>query len=174
MSRPIQIISDGSCDLTVEELNELNVQVIPFNVLFDNEKYLREGIEFTVREFYQKLVDNPKLFPKTSLPTTRSYFDKFIECAKNGYDIVCVSISTKLSGSFNSAQTPATMTIERYPECKIKVIDSKLITCLQGLLVKEICEMRDKNYSIDEIEQVANKLKETGRLFFTVGNLDYL
>ena len=174
MSRPIQIISDGSCDLTIEEIKALNVRVIPFNVSFDGETYLKEGVEFTVREFYQKLVDDPKLFPKTSLPTTRAYFDEFVECAKNGYDIVCVSISTKLSGSYNSAQTAAAMTTERYPDCKIKVIDSKLITCLQGLLVKEICAMRDDNYDIDKIELVANKLKETGRIFFTVGNLDYL
>lgn len=174
MCRHIQIISDGSCDLTKEELTSLNVVVNPFNVSFDGETYLKENIDFSVREFYQKLVDNPKIFPKTSLPTTRSYFDIFVENAKKGNDIICICISTKLSGSYNSALTAATMCTERYPECKIKVIDSKLITCLQGLLVKEVCAMRDKNYDIDTIVKIANEIKETARIYFTVGNLDYL
>lgn len=174
MSRPIKVISDGSCDLTHDEIKELEIDVIPFNVSFDGETYLKENIDFTVREFYQKLVDDPKVFPKTSLPTTRAYFDIFVENAKLGNDIICVCISTKLSGSYNSAQTAATMCKEKYPECNIQVINSKLITCLQGMLVKEICMMRDKNYSVEEITEIANILKDTARIYFTVGNLDYL
>lgn len=174
MSRSIQIISDGACDLTLDELKKLDVKVIPFYVSFDGEHYLKEGVDFTVRDFYQTLVDDSSIFPKTSLPTTRDYFDMFTKYSKEEKDIICVCISTKLSGSFNSALAAKKMCKEKYPKCKIEVIDSKIITCLQGLLVKEICLMRDKGYEIDRIVEVANIIKDTAKIYFTVGSLDYL
>ena len=66
MNQPYQIISDGSCDLSPEVAKALNVKVVPFYVSFDQEHYLKEVEEVGVRDFYQQLVDQPDVFPKTS------------------------------------------------------------------------------------------------------------
>ena len=66
MNNSFQIISDGSCDLTPEWASEHNVKVVPFYVSFDHEHYYREVEEISIREFYQKMVDHPDVFPKKS------------------------------------------------------------------------------------------------------------
>ncbi len=62
------IISDGACDLADDVVSQLGIRVIPFYVAYDSETYLKEKVDFSVQEFYQKLIDNPEVYPKTYLP----------------------------------------------------------------------------------------------------------
>lgn len=170
----IQIISDGSCDLSHDEVKNLNVEVVPFYVSFDGIEYVRENVDLNTRDFYQQMVDKPGVYPKTSLPTVIDYVNAFTKALKEDKDIVCICITTKFSGSYNSALSAKEICLADYPERKIEVIDAMVNTCLQGLLVKEACRMRDNNLSIEEIVENVNRIKKTARIFFTVGNLDYL
>jgi len=169
-----KIISDGSCDLEKSVSDKLDVKIIPFYVSNDGETYKKEIEELNVRDFYEFLVENPTTFPKTSLPTVSDFIDAFEPLAKKGIDIVCICISTKLSGSYNSATNARDMVLEDYPNAKIAVIDSHINTVLQGLLVIESAKMRDAGLSFEEIVAKIETLKSTGRIFFTVENIDYL
>ena len=60
-----QIITDSSCDLSPELVKEKQLHVVPFYISFDEENYFKENEEIKVHEFYQKMVDNPDVFPKT-------------------------------------------------------------------------------------------------------------
>ena len=102
-----QIVTDGSCDLGLEEARQAGVKVVPFYVTFDGQVYKKEMEEISVRTFYQEMVDNPDKFPKSSLPSVQDYVDAFTPFAKEGKDIICLCITTKFSGSYNSAQTAA-------------------------------------------------------------------
>ena len=137
------LISDGSCDLTFEEAKELNVEVVPFYVSFDSSEQYKEGQDFNVRDFYQKMVDNPFVFPKTSLPSPKDYMDCFEKYLKDGKDIICMCITSKFSGSYNSARNAAEMLLEEFPDRKITVNDTMFNTVIQGLLVREAARMRD-------------------------------
>ena len=68
-----KIVSDSACDLSKEYLEKHDVTIVPLSVSFDGETYYRDGVDITRDECYQKMVDNPKLFPKTSLPSVESY-----------------------------------------------------------------------------------------------------
>ena len=68
MSEAFHIISDGSCDLPLELTKEKNITVVPFYVSFEEGKYQKEMVEIGVREFYQKMVDHPDVYPKSSMP----------------------------------------------------------------------------------------------------------
>ncbi len=170
----IQIVSDGSCDLSHDEVKKLNVEVVPFYVSFNGIDYVRENVDLNTRDFYQQMVYKPGVYPKTSLPTVIDYVNAFTKALKEDKDIVCICITTKFSGSYNSALSAKEICLADYPERKIEVIDAMVNTCLQGLLVKEACRMRDNNLSIEEIVENVNRIKKTARIFFTVGNLDYL
>lgn len=76
-----QIISDGSCDLGTERVAKEGVRVVPFYVSFDDKTYQKEIEEVSVREFYQRMVDNADCFPKSSLPSVQDYLDVFEEYA---------------------------------------------------------------------------------------------
>ena len=79
-----QIISDGSCDLSEELIKKHHLEVVPFYVSMDGNKYLKEKVEIDVRDFYQQMVDNSNVYPKTSMPTVDDYYRVFEKYAKDG------------------------------------------------------------------------------------------
>lgn len=169
-----QIISDGSCDLGTERAARENVTVVPFYVSFDDVTYKKEIEEVPVREFYQEMVDRADCFPKSSLPPVQDYLNVFRKYAAEGKDIICICITTKFSGSYNSAMNAKEILLEEYPDTKIEVIDSTVNTVLQGLLVLEICRMQQAGWSFEETVKRTRELMPTGRIIFTVGSFDYL
>lgn len=174
MQKKVQIITDGSCDLAKELTIEKDITVVPFYVSFDSQNYLKEMEELDVREFYQKMVDNPDVFPKTSMPSVDDFYQVFLPLAKEGVPAICICITAKFSGSLQSATTARDMILEEYPDAKITVIDSIMDTVLQGLYVLEACRVRDLGWEYDRIVESLLAIRESGRIFFTIGNIDYL
>ena len=172
--RDFQIISDSSCDLGPELAKENNIDIIPFYVSFDEVNYQKEREELSIEDFYQKVLDNPKVFPKTSLPSAGDFAERFRYHIERGLDVLCICISTKFSGSYNSACTARDLVQEEHPEAKIIVVDSIVNTCLQGLVVLEAARMRADGLGLEELAARLNELKTTGRIFFTIGSIDYL
>ncbi len=169
-----QIVTDGSCDLGLEEARRAGVKVVPFYVTFDGQVYKKEMEEISVRTFYQEMVDNPDKFPKSSLPSVQDYVDAFTPFAKEGKDIICLCITTKFSGSYNSAQTAADLLKEDFPNVRIQVVDTTVNTVLQGLLVLETVRMQRAGLPFEEAVGKIEQIKPTGRIIFTVGNYEYL
>lgn len=174
MQEKIQIISDGSLDLAREVTDAKDIKVVPFYVSFDSETYQKEMDELNVREFYQKMVDHPDVFPKTSMPSVDDYYQVFEPLAKEGIPMICICITTKFSGSMQSANTAKDMLLEEYPHAKITVIDATVNTVLQGLYVLEACRLRDMGWEYDRIVERILAIRESGRIFFTIGTIDYL
>ncbi len=147
----IQLISDSSCDLTSDLIAENSIKVVPFSVTLDGGKtYLRENEEITVDKFYQELREK-EVFPKTSLPSVKQYIDVFKESLDKGEDVVCICISSKFSGSYQSAINAMEILKDENPKGKIIVIDSFQATIAQGLLVLFAKQLIDKGYGVEEI-----------------------
>lgn len=169
-----QIITDGSCDLGQEIPQKTRLKVVPFYVTFDGENYKKEMEEISVRDFYQEMVDHPDQFPKSSLPSVQDYVEAFTPYAREGTDILCLCITTKFSGSYNSAKTAAELLAEDFPTVKIEVVDTMVNTVLQGILVLETVRMQQAGLSFQETLEGIERIKSTGRIIFTVGNYEYL
>ncbi len=169
-----QIITDGSCDLGQEIPQKAGLKVVPFYVTFDGKTYKKEIEEIGVREFYQQMVDNPKQFPKSSLPSVQDYVEAFTPYVKEGKNIICLCITVKFSGSYNSAKTAAESLKEEYPDVKIEVVDTTVNTVLQGILALEAVRMQQAGLSFEETLAEIERIKATGRIIFTVGNYEYL
>lgn len=130
-----KIITDGSCDLPLELVKQLDIDVIPFYVSVDGISHQKEIIDLGVRDFYQFMIDNPKVFPKTSMPSIQDYIDVFEPIIKNEEDVICICITTKFSGSYNSAMNAKNMLLDKYPDAKIEIIDATVNTVLQGMQI---------------------------------------
>lgn len=174
MQKKVQIISDGSQDLSPELSKEKDIEVVPFYVSFDGENYYKEIEEITVRDFYQQMVDHPDIFPKTSMPSVQDFYEVFEKSVKENIPVICICITAKFSGSLQSATTAKDMILEEYPEAKIAVIDSTFDTVLQGLFVLEACRLRDLGLEYEQITEALLSIRESGRIFFTIGSIDYL
>ncbi len=172
--KDFEIISDGSCDLSDEAVSKLGIRVVPFYVAYDEESYLKEKVDFQVQEFYQKLMDNPGVFPKTSMPTAEDYCQEIQKAFELNKNILCITISKKFSGSLNSALMARDMFLEEHPDARVEVVDSTVNSCTQGLLVREIARMRENGLTLDEVLSKIEEIKVTGRSYFTINGLSYL
>lgn len=169
-----KIVSDSACDLSKEYLEKHDVTIVPLSVSFDGETYYRDGVDITRDECYQRMVDDPKLFPKTSLPSVESYADVFRNYVEQGFPVVCFTITTLFSGSYNSAMNAKSLVEEDYPDANICVIDSKQNTVTQALLIDQFVKMLEDGLSFEQAMSKLDALMASARIFFTVGSLDYL
>lgn len=169
-----RIVTDGSCDLPVEFWSKMDLTVVPFYVSFDSVNYEKEIADIPIRDFYNKMVADSKTYPKSSMPSVQDYIDAFTPLVKGHFDIICICITTKFSGSLQSATNAKNMLLEEYPDAKITVIDSTIDTVLQGIYVLEAVKMQQNNVPYEDAVAELESIKDTGRIFFTVGSLDYL
>lgn len=174
MSEAFHIISDGSCDLPADLAEEKNITVVPFYVSFDDEHYLKENVEIGIRDFYQKMVERKGVYPKSSMPSIHDYEEAFLPFAEAGTPVICICITTKFSGSMQSALNARALVQEAYPQAEITVIDATVNTVLQGQYVLEAVSLRDSGISYQDTVARLEEIKSTGRIFFTVGNMEYL
>lgn len=169
-----EIVCDSSADLPESYVKESNITVVSFYVSMDGKNYLREGKDISVSDFYQTMVDHDDCYPKTSMPSVQDYIDAFTPIVKKGMPVLCICLTKKFSGSLQSAMTAKMAVEDEYENAQIYVMDSQLVTALQGLLVTEAVRLRDKDM---ELKDAAAKLEETrssGRIFFTTKDLKYL
>ena len=174
MKEAFHIISDGSCDLPPELVQEKNITVVPFYVSFDEEHYFKENVEIGIRDFYQQMVERKGVYPKSSMPSIQDYEEAFRPFAEAGIPVICICITTKFSGSMQSALNARDILREKYPQSEITVMDSTVDTVLQGQYVLEAVNLRDSGVSYQDTIARLEEIKGTGRIFFTVGNMEYL
>ncbi len=169
-----KIITDGSCDLSQGYLDDNQIINVPFYISFGNKLNQKEGVDLEVREFYQDMIDNPKIFPKTSTPSIGDYLEAMKPQLESGFDLIVICITSKFSGSYNAACNAREMLGEEYPQRRITVLDSNVNTVLQGLLLKQLVRLKNQGHSIEQLVDYFNENIKTARIFFTIGSMDYL
>lgn len=170
-----KIISDGCCDLTDDIIRQYELHIVPFYISFDEEHYYKEIEEIGIREVYQRMVvDQPDVYPKTSLPSLEDYISVFKTYVEKDMGVICLCFTPSLSGSYNCALNAKEIICEEYPDAKISVINSEAGTVTQALLTIEAGKMRQAGIPYEQCVDILERMKPTNHIFFTVGNTDYL
>ena len=169
-----QIISDSSCDFSFDDAKQLDVHVVPIFVTLDGETYLREGIDIQKEEYFKRLKEDKKLFPKTAQLNPQDFIEVFKPYLEAGKDIICMPISSKLSGTYSSAVMAGEMLKEEFPDRTIIAVDSQSVCVGQGLLLRELARMRDAGMAITKAAEMIDKVKSTTKIYFTLESLEYL
>ncbi|MFV0504377.1 MAG: DegV family protein [Lachnospirales bacterium] len=168
-----QLISDSSCDISLEKAKKLDIEIIPFSISFDSKEYLAEHYDISIDEFYNK-INSKKIYPKTSLPSVQTYYDVFEKHIKNEKEIICICLSHFLSGSYQSANTAKNMILEKYPNSNIAIIDSLSATLAQFLLVEQCAKLIKENIFFDVLVDIIETNRKNNNIFLAINNLDYL
>lgn len=168
-----KVISDTACDLSKEYTDSNNIGLVPLYVTFDGEKYYKEQIDITDDEFYRQMIEEGS-YPKSSLPTIQDFIDAFMPSVTAGVPIICICISTLFSGSYNSATNARDQILEDYPDAKITIFNSMQNSSSMALFVHEAERMSKDNVDYDDAIRVLTRMTDLGRIYFTVGSLDYL
>lgn len=162
MNMKFHIVSDSSCDLGAERARRLGVELVSYYVALGDEHYYREEKDISTHEFYQRMADNPGIFPKTSMPTIQDYLEVFRPAARQGLPILCICLNAPFSGSIQSARNAAEELQEEVPRARVYVMDSQSATVLQGLLVEEAALLRDMGTDLEEAVEQLEAVRSSG------------
>ena len=162
----LKIITDSTCDLSLDELKALDVTMLSLKVNFGLDSFADKR-EITNEEFYEKLKSSKQL-PTTSLVGVGDFIEAF-ELFPND-SIVVITIASKLSGTYQSAMTAK----QDLGRDDIFIVDSGSVAMALGMLVKFAAQMRDKGMSAENIYEEITKMASKVRIYAALDTLQYL
>ena len=163
----IKILVDSASDFTQAEAKQYGIEVLPLIVSFGDQEYL-DGVNLTQKEFYEKLIETDTL-PKTSQITPYRFTEAFEKLTENGDEVIVVTISSKLSNTYNSAVLAASEF-----ENKVYVVDSLSATAGEKILCLYALRLIKEGLNIKDIVNKLNEVKNKIRILAVVGTLEYL
>ncbi len=149
----------STADLSEEHFNQRNISYICFHFELDGKQYFDDlGKSVPFDEFYKAMQDGADT--RTSQINAAEYEEYFEPFLKDGKDVLHLTLSSGISGSFNSALIAADALRERYPDRKIYIVDSLAASSGFGLLMDKLADLRDEGRTIDEVYEwaLANRL----------------
>lgn len=161
----IRIVVDSTADLTPQVRQR--VIVVPLTIHFGEEEFV-DGVNITGQEFYEKLVTS-KMMPSTSQATPYAFSAAFGQAVADGDEVIAIVVSSKLSGTYQSAVIAA----EDYPG-KVHVVDSLNIALGSAILTEYALRLVDEGHSAQEITSLLEAARERVRLMAVVDTLEYL
>jgi DegV family protein with EDD domain len=164
----IKIVTDSTAYLPETVIRENDIRVVPLYVHF-GEQAFRETVELSNEEFYRRLKVAPEL-PTTSQPSAGEFYEVFRELDDAGHEILVLTISSKLSGTWNSAVAAK----EMLPEARISVVDSLSTSVGLDLLVKAAAQAVRNGASRQEVVELVEHIKQGLYVLFVVDTLEYL
>ena len=165
----VKIVTDTLSDITGDLAKELDLTVIPLYVRF-GEEIFRDRVEITSEQFYQRLVYED-IFPSTTQPTPNDFLAVYEELAKETDEILVIVVSSKLSGTYQSATQAKGMLTSK---CRINIVDSLSVAMTQGLIVIAAANAVKKGANLDEATEFAQKAVPRSHLAAYFDTLKYL
>jgi len=163
----IKLIVDSTHDLPQQYLDDHGIVQVPLNIVMDGKTYIDQE-EITSEEYLKQLV-TLKDIPKTSQPPTGKFAEIYEKYIDEGYEILSLHMTHRLSGTVGSAQIAAGMV-----NGKVTVVDSGFIAQSYGFIIQNVAELIIKHKSMDEIVAAIDTMKHQSRLFLVISQLDYL
>jgi DegV family protein with EDD domain len=167
-NRNLKVVIDSAGDLPDGWSDTFAINVIPINIHFGEKTYL-QGVDLTDSQFYHMAVTDQQ-FPKTSQPTPQQFIDYYRKIADQGDTIVSIHVTSKLSGTFSSAQIAAR---ELNGEINVIPIDSASGSAAMGYMAREARLMANRGIPVDEIVEQIKKIASQVQIILTLKTLEF-
>lgn len=168
-----RIVTDTSSNLPTAYLQAENITVIPFTFHTESgEQSCMDTASFDAKAFYTAMRNGEKV--TTSQIPPQRFVDNIRPMLENGEDVLFVSMSSGISGSYASSKIAANQLAEEFPERKMLTVDTYSASLAEGIVVMRAVECRKEGLSIDETYQILRALRHRIAQIFTVGDLRYL
>lgn len=168
------ILTDSCIDLPNDLAKEYNLEVLPLKVTIKGKEYqnLLDESEISSKTFYDMLRE--KELAITAQANPADFVNVMKPLLKKGLDILSISFSSALSGTYNSSLIAVKELLEEFPDRKIITIDSKCASMGQGLLISYAARQQQAGKSIDEVAKYVEETKLNISHLFTVSDLGHL
>jgi DegV family protein with EDD domain len=164
----LRIITDGAADMPAGWKDEYDIQVIPINIQFGEETYL-QGVDLSNEAFY-RMVDVSGKIPKTSQPSPFQFKEFYQGVAKPGETILSLHVTSKLSGTFESAVTAARELAGKF---NIIPFDSGAGSAALGMMCREARLMERAGVAMQQIVERMYQIRRSVQIVLTMNKLDY-
>jgi len=169
MSKKVAIVTDSTAYIPVEIRKELQIEMIPLNVIFGEESYQEEW-DLTTDEFYEKMKTAAEL-PKTSQPAIGQFVELFEQLAEKGFEqVVTIHLSSQISGTFQCALSAG----EMVEGIEVVGFDTEVSCAPQAYYVLEAAKSANDGADANEILEKLAFMKKTAKAYFMVDNLNHL
>jgi len=165
----IKIVTDSGADLPAILTEELDITVVPVYLRFGKEVY-RDRVDISEDEFYQRLLHDP-VHPNTTQPSPQDFASVYDKLSQEADGIISIHITSKLSGTYNSAVQGKKMVSNR---CPIEVVDSQTLSIAVGLMAIQASKMARSGMSLQQIVDELNKIIPNVHLLILFDTLKYL
>lgn len=165
----IHVVTDSGSDLSMEVRQRLAINVVPLTVQFGSDIY-KDGEEISVSEFYAKLKAESEM-PSTCQPSPADFVAMYEAIAQPGDTIISVHLSSKMSGTYQSAVLASTMLDS---DIQVKVVDSKSASMGLGLVAATAAQGVQAGKDLDEILADVQQAVDRLQVYFVVDTLEYL
>lgn len=165
----IQVITDSTSDLPQYLADELGIRVVPVYVRF-NDKVYRDGVDIQSDDFYRMLAASPYQ-PATSQPTPEDFINVYKECCDSADGIISIHVSSKVSGTYNSALIAQKM-LES--QCPIEIIDSQFISASLAMLAMAAARLAKAGEGLATITAEVRRTIEKVHLLGILETMKYL
>lgn len=171
--KKFRIVTDSCCDLPIEHIEKLSIPYVSLTYHYSNIEKLDDfGTSYSLKNFYEDIRNGE--MPKTSQPSTQSFYDVFKNVLDEGSDILYIGASSGLSGTVNSAYITKHMLEEEYPNLNIYIVDILTASLGQGLMVLKSYEMQNQGLSAQNIVDYLEGIKQSLNTYMIVNDINYL
>lgn len=168
---PVRIITDSTNYIPEETLDSLAITRVPLFV-HDHDR-MRAETEIDLDAFYRRLADTRDI-PTSSQPSPEELAEVFSAAAEDGFDVLGIFLSAKMSGTAQSAELAAAIARERVPEARIEVVDTQVNCMQEGFAVLSAAEKAASGGVLDECVQAAREVMRRTRFLFAPEGLEHL
>lgn len=166
----VKVLTDSTSYIEKNIESQLDIKVISLNVIFGNESFKERDID---NEVFYKMMEE-KGIPTSSQPSVQELYDEMEKMVQNGDSILCIFISSQMSGTYSTAHLVKEMILEVYENAKIEIVDS-MSNCMQlgfSVIVAARAALEGKN--LDQVKEIALENIKRSRFLFVPDTLKYL
>lgn len=174
MAEKIKIIVDSPADIPKDLVDKYNIDVIPSLIIINDETY-KDFYEMTSDKFCKILEsadDNTKF--STAQPQLECFLNSFKKWTEDGYKVICITISSDGSGTYQSANLAKQYLLDENPSAQVEIIDSKTYSLVYGHAAVEAAKMALSGADYDDVISRINEVLSSGNAFFVTDTLKYL
>lgn len=163
----VKLVVDSASDIDLKEAQELGIHMIPMSIQFGDKTYA-DGIDLSGEEFFEKLIESSEL-PTTSQINMFQFEECFSELTTDGSEVVAITLSSKLSGTYAGAVSAA----RSFPE-KVFVVDSLNVCIGERILIQYAIRLLKEGASARELVERLEEKRHQIKLMALLGTLEYL
>lgn len=164
----MKIVTDSTADLTSELYKQHDITPVPLTVHLGDKSW-RDFYDISPDEFYSLLSKSNEV-PRTSQPSPQDFIQVFTPYVERGEPLLSIHISSRLSGTYQSAN----LARNHFPKARIEVVDSRQTSLGLGQIVLLLVERIGRGSQFDEVVETARYLADRAETYFSVDSLHYL